>query len=89
MTAWAEKKGISATPCELINDPKVKAMIKESINTHLKHKFGGYEIPKEIILADECFSVENGLLTQTLKLKRRKVLERYRDLIEAAYAPAN
>lgn len=85
---WAEKQGLNTTPRELIRTPQVKEMIKRSIITHLKHKFGGYEIPKEVILAHECFSVENGLLTQTLKLKRSKVLERYGEQIEAVYAGA-
>jgi len=39
-------------------------------------------------LVEEPFSVENGMLTQTLKLKRRNVIERYGDQIETAYEAA-
>lgn len=85
LCTWAKAHGVDGSPRELTVNPRVKAMISESILAHLKHKFGGYEIPKEFILAEEPFSVENGLLTQTLKLKRRKVIERYRDQIDAAY----
>jgi len=86
LAAWAKERGIEDSPRELIGNPQVRAMIGESIRAHLKDKFGGYEIPKNFVLVDEPFSVENGMLTQTLKLKRRKVVERYKDQIEAAYA---
>lgn len=82
---WAEEKGIGGSPKELIENPQVIAMISQSITDQLKHKFKGYEIPRSFVLVDEPFSVENGMLTQTLKLKRPKVVERYRDQIEAAY----
>ena len=85
LTQWAENKGIDPTPKELLRNSEVINMISESIAKHLKQKFGGYEIPKAYILVEEPFSVENGMLTQTLKLKRRKVIERYGDQIKAAY----
>ena len=85
VTAWARAQGIDGHPRELIGNVQVKSMIARVILAHLKHKFGGYEIPKDFILVDEPFSVENGLLTQTLKLKRRKVIERYRERIDAVY----
>lgn len=88
LTQWAKERGIDASPKELIENAEVKSMISHAITTHLKHKFGGYEIPKNFILVEEPFSVENGMLTQTLKLKRRKVIERYEDQIKAAYETA-
>ena len=87
LSVWAQKQGIkAATPDQLIALPQVEAMIKDSITRHLKNKFGGYEIPKKIVLVDEPFSVDNGMLTQTMKLKRRKVVERYGDQIDSAYS---
>ena len=86
LSTWANSQGIGeVAPQELIAMPEVETMIKESIAKLLKNKFGGYEIPKTLVLVDEPFSVDNGMLTQTLKLKRRKVLERYMQQIEAAY----
>lgn len=82
---WARTQGIDPSPKRLISDARVITMISEAIKDHLKDKFGGYEIPKKFILVEEPFSVENGMLTQTLKLKRRKVLDRYMDRIHAAY----
>ncbi len=86
LTAWAQKEGIDTiTSVELIARPEVETMIRESISAQLKGKFGGYEIPRQFILVDEPFSVDNGMLTHTLKLKRRKVLDRYKDHVDMAY----
>jgi len=60
-------------------------MLIEEIRTHLKKSFGRYEIPEKYLLIKEDFTVENRMLTQTLKLKRREVLERYASEIEALY----
>ncbi|MBM9515203.1 hypothetical protein [Desulfogranum marinum] len=51
----------------------------------LKGKFGGYEIPRQLILVDEPFIVDNGMLPHTMQLKRRKVLDRYKDHVDLAY----
>ncbi len=88
LNAWADKQGLSTAAEDLIDNQRVNTLIRESIIDRLENRFGRYEIPKRVILADECFSIENGLLTQTLKLRRRKVLERFESQIEAAYATA-
>ena len=51
----------------------------------LKGKYGGYEIPKKFVFLTEDFTLENGMLTQTMKLKRRVVLDSYMKDIEALY----
>jgi long-chain acyl-CoA synthetase len=45
-----------------------------------------FERIKQFALLPEEFSVESGLLTSTLKVKRRVVEDRYRDVIESLYA---
>lgn len=82
---WVQSQGLPVASGELIRHPQVHTMIEQSISDHLQGKFGGYEMPRRFIFIEEPFTVENGLLTQTLKLKRRKVAERYADKIEAAY----
>ncbi len=85
LKTWAENHGYDSTPAALIQNPAAKEMIGSAIAKQLKGRFGGYEIPKSVVLVAEGFSVENGMLTQTLKLKRSKVIERYSDKIEEAY----
>lgn len=85
LKSWAETHGHDSTPAALIRNPIVKEMVGSAIQKQLKGKFGGYEIPKSVVLVAEGFSVENGMLTQTLKLKRGKVIKHYSDKIEEAY----
>jgi long-chain acyl-CoA synthetase len=54
----------------------------EEINTALAR----FETIKRIALLPSELSVETGELTPTLKLRRRVILERHRDLIESLYA---
>ena len=61
------------------------ARIAGEITRSLKGKYGGYEIPKKFLFLTENFTLENGMLTQTMKLKRRVVLTKYMDQIEALY----
>jgi len=47
-----------------------------------------HERPKRILIVADTFSVANGLLTPTLKIKRREIARRYADRIEELYAEA-
>jgi long-chain acyl-CoA synthetase len=60
-------------------------MISEAVTGQLKGKFGGYEIPKKFIILPEAFSLDNGMLTQTMKLIRRNVMKKYGDQLKALY----
>ncbi|TFH31066.1 MAG: long-chain fatty acid--CoA ligase, partial [Promethearchaeota archaeon] len=85
LAGYAKKHGINKTYEQLVNDSDIQAKITEILIAHLKTKFGGYEIPKNFAFLTEDFTLENRMLTQTMKLKRRRVLERYGDLIETLY----
>ncbi len=82
---WAEKNNMPSNPADLIKKDEVKAFLTDEINNTLKTKYAGYEIPKKFIFTHESFTLENGTLTQTMKLKRRVVFEKYKDQIEALY----
>ncbi|MFO8112011.1 MAG: long-chain fatty acid--CoA ligase [Desulfosalsimonadaceae bacterium] len=82
---WADKNGVSATPEDLIANKAFTDMIENEITQHLRKTFGGYEIPKRFLFLKEDFTVENGMLTQTMKLKRREVIKNYKNEIEAMY----
>jgi long-chain acyl-CoA synthetase len=85
LKTWAQNHGHDPAPSALIRNPVAKEMIGSAIQKQLKGKFGSDEIPKSVVLVAEGLSVENGMLTQTLKLKRRKVIEHFSDKIEEAY----
>ena len=82
---YAKEKGLPTDINELVARQDVVDMIGSAITNHLKNKFGGYEIPKKFLLIPEPFTLENGTLTQTMKLKRKVVLNKFQDRIEALY----
>ncbi len=82
---WAKQKGLPADIKTLVARQDVLDMYAETITNHLKGKFGGYEIPKKFLLLPEPFSLENGTLTQTMKLKRNVVVSNLKDRIDALY----
>ncbi len=83
---YAEKKGIDYKEHKtLIEKKDIQDFLSDKATKHLRESFGGYEIPKKWLFIDEDFSLENGTLTQTMKLKRRNVLKRYGDKLEALY----
>lgn len=81
----AQLLDVKSDVTKLIHLPNVQEFMAKEIRASLKEKYGGYEIPKKFIFTEEPFTVENGLLTQTLKLKRRLVIEKYKEQIEALY----
>ncbi len=61
---------------------------KEKINRiieKINEKLTLVEKIKKIQLIDENFSIENGLLTPTMKVKRKKVTEKYKEFLEKLY----
>jgi long-chain acyl-CoA synthetase len=82
---YAKEKGLPTDIKTLVVRQDVINMVGETIANNLKGKFGSYEIPKKFLLLPEPFSVDNGMLTQTMKLKRNVVMDKLKDQIEALY----
>ena len=82
---YAPEFNVPPDPNALVQSDAIKEMISDEITKCLTGKFGGYEIPKKFVYLSENFSLDNGTLTQTMKLKRRAVLEQQKDLIASLY----
>jgi long-chain acyl-CoA synthetase len=82
---YAKEKGLPTDIGTLVARPDINDMFSETITNHLKGKFGGYEIPKKFLLLSEPFTLDNGTLTQTMKLKRKVVLDNLMSRIEELY----
>ena len=63
-----------------INKDKIKIIIK-NINKHLTL----IEKIKKFILINKEFTIENGMLTPTLKLKRKEIIKNYKQQLESLY----
>jgi len=84
LLAWATAQGI-ANGDGLLKDPRTLKLFQAEIDK-LGAGFKGYEKPQAFILDGEELTTENGMLTPTLKLKRRQVLAKYEDRLLALYA---
>ncbi|KAL4947959.1 hypothetical protein BDW69DRAFT_177402 [Aspergillus filifer] len=74
----------------VLDDAKIKkAVLKDLERVAKKNKLAGYERVKNLSLMYEPFSVDNNLLTPTLKLKRPPVVKKYRQLLDQLYEEAN
>lgn len=66
----------------IFDNKEVLALIKKEINAS-NAKGAGFEMVKKWALIQEPFTIENGMLTPTLKVKRKVVKEKYADLIQS------
>lgn len=82
---WCAENGVTESDDKLLSDPKVRALFKGEID-HYGEKFKGFEGVKDFALITEDFTTDNGMLTPSLKVKRRKVVETYQGLLDALYA---
>ncbi len=80
---WAAAESI-ALQAELDRDPRVRKLIEEELAMHTA-SFKSFEKPRAFALIVDEFSVANGLLTPTLKLKRGEALKRYGHLLKTLY----
>jgi len=82
---YARKEGLPPYPDEPAKSDAVRELIASRIRTALEGKYGKYEIPQKFVFVSEGFTVDNGALTQTMKLKRHVIEKRYRERIESLY----
>jgi len=83
---WAAKNNLPKDHDQLLKLDEVKSFLTNEVNSSLSGKYATYEMPKKLIFISEAFTLANGTLTQTMKLKRRIVFEKYKDQIAASYA---
>lgn len=83
---WAERHHlkIGTTPEEIAKSKELKDRIEKEID-YLNTKLGSWEQVKRIELTPEVWSIEDGLLTPTLKLKRKAIKEKFIDLYNKMY----
>lgn len=85
LESYCKLKGISvASRSELCSHPRIIDLIQRQIDA-LTPNLAKYERIKKIALLENEFTIEGGELTPTLKVKRRVIDEKYRDVIEKLY----
>lgn len=85
VSAWAKDHGVdSSQAAEVAKNSKVRELIRRAI-ADANAQLASFETIKNFAILDKDFTVESGELTPSLKVKRKVVDERYRDLIESLY----
>lgn len=83
---WAEEKGINYEDTEkFVADPQVVNFMMDQINL-VQQGVADYEKIKRITLLPHHFSIMNGEVTNTMKVRRPVVAKRYAKEIEAMYS---
>ena len=85
LTKWAADHGLGDLSGEaLLESDTVSDLYQREID-RLSGSIKGYEQVRGFVLEDEEFTPENGMLTPSLKVKRKAVLDRYGDDLEKLY----
>ena len=86
LKTWCEENHVTyTTNAEAIKEKKVIDRYRKEVDTYNKH-FGDYEKVKRFELVDREWTIEEGEITPSLKLRRKIVAEHYHDLIEGMFA---
>lgn len=83
---WAALKGydIGTTNEEMVSNSKVIERIQEEVN-EINKSFGHWEQVKKFELTPDVWSIDDGHLTPTMKLKRKVILAKYQHLYDKIY----
>jgi long-chain acyl-CoA synthetase len=81
---WAAEQGLEADATELAVDPRVRELVQSAVDDANRER-SRYEQLKRFAILPRDFTMEEGEITPTLKLRRRAVQEHFAPEIEALY----
>lgn len=85
LKVWCKQHGIaSETNLEMINNPQVIALLEEEVKGTMA-SVAKYEQVKKFVLLPALFTIQDGELTPTLKLKRKIIYAKYESQILPLY----
>ncbi|HEX5084776.1 MAG TPA: long-chain fatty acid--CoA ligase [Blastocatellia bacterium] len=85
LRSYAERQGIFTEKSELTGRAEIINLIEKEVETHTTD-LSQYEKIKAVLLLPRELTVEAGELTPTLKVKRRVVVDKYKEQIDRLYA---
>ncbi len=82
---WADEHGKTGkSVADLVDDEELRAEVQQAIE-HANEAVSHAEAIKKFVILPEDFSIEDGELTPTMKVKRRVVTDKYADIIDDIY----
>jgi len=86
LAAFCNAKEITySSDAELLQHPEVRALFAQAFKEY-NQQAASHEKIRDFTLIPEPFSVENEMLTPTMKPKRRIIERHYADVIDEMYA---
>jgi long-chain acyl-CoA synthetase len=86
IAAWAEQNGMAGKPyAEIVSSPECHVMVQGYID-ELNLGLNRWETIKKFTILDHDLSVEAGEMTPSLKVRRKAVNEKYRDVLDGHYS---
>ena len=82
VSEWGKRKNYTSN--DLLKSEKLRNRIQKEID-HFNKGFGKWEQIKNFEITSEEWTVESGHLTPTMKMKRKVILEKHRDLHDKIY----
>ncbi len=87
LQAWANSQNLPSDLAANLDNSQILNLFRDELNREIKNR-PGYRADDKIAvikLISEPFSIENGLLTQTMKIRRPVVMERYHGMIDEMF----
>jgi long-chain acyl-CoA synthetase len=81
---WADANGREYNPAALAGDKAFHAALMAVVD-RVNRNLSTIEKVRRVIIAPEPFSMDNGQITPTLKLRRHKIMEAYGKALQALY----
>ena len=85
LTAWCQSESIAtADRSQMAKEPRVVELIHKEVEG-MTQELAQYEKIKKLTIIENEFTLENGELTPTMKVRRRVIEKKYKDLIDRMY----
>ena len=85
LKSYCRESHIKATShAEMLENKKVQAKLRKEV-TKVNENLAAHEQIRREQYVDDAWTIDNGMLSQTLKLKRSRITAKYKELMERAY----
>jgi long-chain acyl-CoA synthetase len=81
---WTKESGKTGSLSDLKDDPNLRAAMSETLDG-INKPLSNIEKVRRYIIADEPFTIDNGEMTPTMKVRRHVLKDRYGERLEGLY----
>ncbi len=81
---WAREQGMKYDFAELQDNPQFRAAVRAAVD-RVNKDLSVIEKVRQFEFADEPFTIENGEMTPSMKIRRHMIRDRYKDRLDGMY----